>query len=105
MHSRRNSVRTRQTVGKKTNLTDKIRSIPVAQRAIFYLCFMTLVGGVYGEVVYRIESQTCSSNDNCWTIDPTERRIVNLELGATLGLFLGTVISVPAIVNDLDSTI
>lgn len=101
MHSKRRFLSLEKpNTANKSNTVNIIRSIPIAQRAIFYICVMAAVGGVIGEMNYQVESKTCLSNYECWTIEPTKRRFRNIITGTMAGIFAATIISIPAIVEE-----
>ena len=85
---------------KEKSLIDNIQKLPVVQRVYLYILLMATVGIGMGEIKYRVEAKNCLGNDNCWTIEPKQRRIRELGIGAIAGIGTAVLISIPALLED-----
>ncbi|MEM7590389.1 MAG: hypothetical protein AAF383_02505 [Cyanobacteria bacterium P01_A01_bin.83] len=97
MYLRRSNPKTQPPLKNNHSLINKIRSIPVAPRVILYICIMGAIGGIVGEANHRVKSRSCLNDDQCWTIEPTQRRQRDIEAGAIAGILAATIISMPNI--------
>ncbi|MEM8831435.1 MAG: hypothetical protein AAGE96_19045 [Cyanobacteria bacterium P01_G01_bin.19] len=93
MKSKRDRART-------SNPINKIQKLATLPRVYLYISVMAIVGMAVGEVNYRVENKSCSTDDSCWAIEPARRRLRNLGLGMTAGIFAATVISFPALLEN-----
>jgi len=92
-----------QTVQKKqksSNLIGKIQKLPILPRIYLYVFLMAVIGGGMGEAKYRLEATDCMSNGDCWMVEPAQRRVRELGLGATAGIIAATLISIPALLEE-----
>lgn len=81
-------------------IISKIQKLPIVKRIYLYVFLIAVVGAVMGEVKYRQESTNCMANDDCWTIEPAQRRMRELGVGAIAGIIVATLISIPALLED-----
>ena len=82
------------------DLIGKIQKLPILQRVYLYIVLMAVVGTTVGEIGYRIEAKNCMANDSCWTIEPSQRRVRKLGLGAIAGIFAASLIAIPALYQE-----
>ena len=91
-----------QTVQNEKNLRliNKVQKLPIVPKVYLYIFFMAIVGTVMGELKYRVEATNCLANDDCWIVEPTQRRAKELTLGAGAGIFAATLIAIPALLAE-----
>jgi len=85
---------------REKSLIGKIRKLSVTQKVYLYILLMATVGIGMGEIKYRAEAKSCPTNDNCWTVEPKQRRIRELGAGAIAGIGTAFLISIPALLED-----
>ena len=85
---------------KEESLIGKIQKLSVVQKVYLYIFLMATVGITMGEIKYRAEAKNCLANDSCWTIEPSQRRIRELGVGAIAGIGTALLISIPALLED-----
>jgi len=81
-------------------LVGKIQQLSIVKRVYLYILLLTAIGAVMGEVKYRLESKSCMTNDRCWIIQPAQRRVRELSVGAVAGIITATLISIPALLEE-----
>ena len=81
------------------DLIGRIQSLPTVKRIYLYVILMTLVGAATGAVKYRVEAASCTAENSCW-IEPEQRKIKELGVGAAGGAIAATLISLPALRED-----
>lgn len=93
---------TTQTSSNKNSqkLIGKIQKLPIVKRVYLYVLLLAAIGAIMGEGKYRLESKSCMTNDRCWTIEPGERRVRELGIGALAGMITATLISIPALFEE-----
>jgi len=95
---------TTQTTANKNSqnkkLAGKIQKLPIVKRVYLYVLLLTAIGTGMGEVKYRLESKNCMANDRCWIVEPAQRRIRELGVGAVAGMITATLISIPALLEE-----
>ena len=84
----------------RQRLSNKIQKLPIVKRVYLYVLLLTAIGTVMGEAKYRLESKNCMTDERCWTIEPTERRVRELGIGAVAGMITATLISIPALLEE-----
>ncbi len=93
-------IETARNENKSSELISTIRKLPIVKRIYLYIFLMAIVGAFMGEVKYRLEDANCMTNDNCWTVEPTQLRFRELSVGAIAGIIVATTISLPALLKD-----
>ena len=91
---------TRNSADRDRKLASKIQKLAIVKRVYLYILLMTAIGAGMGEVKYHLESKNCMANDLCWTVEPAQRRIRELSLGAVAGMITATLISIPALLEE-----
>lgn len=97
---RHHKIKTVQKSSENKNLLGQIQQLPIVKRVYLYIFLVAAIGGVMGEVKYRLDSPNCMTNDNCWTVEPSQRRVRELGLGVIAGAIAATLISIPALLEE-----
>jgi len=85
---------------KSPNWIGKIKQLSLLPKVILYICLMAIIGAGMGELKYRLETASCLNNDHCWIIESAERQAREVGVGAIVGIFTASLISIPALLND-----
>ena len=85
---------------KEKSLIDNVQKLPVVQKVYLYVFLMATVGMAIGEMKHRVEAKDCLAKDNCWTVEPNQRRIKDLGVGAIAGIGTAVLISIPALLKE-----
>jgi|GEM_PF-2559598 len=108
---------TKNNASKDRGLVSKVQKLPIVKRVYLYILLMAAIGTVMGETKYRLESKNCMANDlvlmqsllgetpktalhRCWTVEPAQRRIRELSIGAVVGVITATLIGIPALLEE-----
>ena len=100
MNFDRNSLAHSDSAKTNPELIGKIQKLPVVKRVYLYILLMAAIGGGMGEIKYRLEARNCMANDRCWTVQPAQRRVRELGIGAIAGMITATLISIPALIEE-----
>lgn len=87
---------------KKPTLIDKIKKVSVSKKAFLYVFFMGITGAIIGTVDSQIAIKQCVDSKNCEIENPTEMQINKIGVGACVGMFAATALSLPALSKEED---
>ncbi len=82
------------------DLIGNIQKLPIVKKVYLYVFLMTLVGAAMGAIKYRVESVNCLVKDDCWMVEPAQRKAREIGVGAIAGIFAASLISIPALLDN-----
>ena len=82
---------------------NKVRKLPIEQRAFAFLLTMGFLGAIFGAITTDVEIRACMKSWDCVTMNSTAQRIEGIKAGAYSGIAAAAVLSFPALFKDLGS--